>query len=130
MDHSMITIVKFIKFLVVGLSGMIIDFSITFICKEKLKLNKYIANSLGFSVAAISNFLLNRHYTFNSNNPDVSTEFYWFMGISIISLFIYNGIVWIGINKLNFNFYSSKILAIFFITFWNFFAHLLITFRY
>ena len=123
------TIIKFIKFLAVGLSGMIIDFSITFICKEKLKFNKYIANSLGFSIAAISNFLLNRHYTFNSNNPDVSTEFYWFMGISIISLFIYNGIVWIGVNRMNINFYLSKIMGIFVITFWNFFAHLLITFQ-
>ena len=124
------TIIKFITFLVVGLSGMIIDFSVTFICKEKLKLNIYIANSLGFSVAAVSNFLLNRHYTFNSNNPDVSTEFYWFMGISIISLFIYNGIVWIGVNKMNINFYLSKVMGIFVITFWNFFAHLLITFQH
>ena len=123
------TIIKFITFLVVGLSGMIIDFSVTFICKEKLKLNIYIANSLGFSIAAVSNFLLNRHYTFNSNNPDISTEFYWFMGISIISLFIYNGIVWIGVNKMNINFYLSKVMGIFVITFWNFFAHLLITFQ-
>ena len=125
----MITIIKFIKFLAVGLSGMIIDFSITFICKEKLKLNKYVSNSLGFSIAAVSNFLLNRNYTFKSNSPEISTEFYWFMGISMISLFIYNSIVWIGINKMKINFYISKMIAIFFITFWNFFAHLLITFQ-
>ena len=126
----MLIIIKFIKFLTVGLSGMIIDFSITYICKEKLTINKYLANSLGFSIAAISNFLLNKHFTYQSNNSDIATEFYWFMGIAIISLFIYNGIVWIGINKLNFKFYSSKMLAIFFITFWNFFAHLLITFHH
>ena len=126
----MLTIIKFIKFLTVGLSGMIIDFSITYICKEKLVINKYISNSLGFSIAAISNFFLNKYFTYQSNSPEISTEFYWFMGISIISLFIYNGIVWIGINKLNFKFYSSKMLAIFFITFWNFFAHLLITFHH
>ena len=126
----MLIIIKFIKFLTVGLSGMIIDFSITYICKEKLTINKYLANSLGFSIAAISNFLLNKNFTYQSNNSDTATEFYWFMGIAIISLFIYNGIVWIGINKLNFKFYSSKMLAIFFITFWNFFAHLLITFHH
>ena len=126
----MLTIIKFIKFLSVGLSGMIIDFSITYICKEKLEINKYISNSLGFSIAAISNFFLNKHFTYQSNSSNIATEFYWFMGISTISLFIYNGIVWIGINKLNFKFYSSKMLAIFFITFWNFFAHLLITFRH
>ena len=126
----MLTIIKFIKFLTVGLSGMIIDFSITYICKEKLVINKYISNSLGFSMAAISNFCLNRSFTYQSNNSDIATEFYWFIGISIISLFLYNGVVWVGINKLNFKFYSSKMLAIFFITFWNFFAHLLITFHY
>mgnify|MGYP001226427925 FL=1 len=126
----MLIVIKFIKFLTVGLSGMIIDFSITYICKEKLVINKYISNSLGFSIAAISNFFLNRYFTYQSNSSDIATEFYWFMGISIISLFIYNGIVWIGINKLNFKFYSSKMLAIFFITFWNFFAHLLITFHH
>ena len=123
-------ILKFIKFLTVGLSGMIIDFGITYICKEKLVVNKYISNSLGFSIAAISNFFLNRYFTYQSNSSEIATEFYWFMGISIISLFIYNGIVWIGINRLNFKFYSSKMLAIFFITFWNFFAHLLITFHH
>ena len=126
----MLIVIKFIKFLTVGLSGMIIDFSITYICKEKLAINKYVSNSLGFSIAAISNFLLNRRFTYQSNSSDIATEFYWFMGISIISLFIYNGIVWVGINKLNFKFYSSKMLAIFFITFWNFFAHLLITFHH
>jgi len=126
----MLTIIKFIKFLTVGISGMMIDFSITYICKEKLVINKYISNSLGFSTAAISNFFLNRYFTYKSNSADIAIQFYWFIGISIISLFIYNGIVWVGINKLDLKFYSSKMLAIFFITFWNFFAHLLITFSH
>jgi len=124
-----IIINKFFKFLLVGLSGMIIDFTITFICKEKVKLNKYIANSLGFLIAAITNFILNKNWTFDSKSTDVSTEFYWFMGISIISLFIYNSIVWVGINRFKINFYLSKMIGIFVITFWNFFAHLLITFQ-
>ena len=85
----MLTIIKFIKFLTVGLSGMTIDFSITYICKERLAIPKYISNSLGFSIAAISNFFLNKHFTYQRNNSDVSTEFYWFIGISIISLFIW-----------------------------------------
>lgn len=122
-------IIKFLKFLLVGLSGMILDFSITYFIKENLSLNKYFANSMGFSVAAISNFMLNKYYTFNSTNPEFLQEFYWFIAISIISLFIYNGVVWFGINKLNVRFYFSKMLAIFFITFWNFFSHLLITFQ-
>tara|TARA_B100001142_G_C14096695_1_gene563549 strand:- start:384 stop:758 length:375 start_codon:yes stop_codon:yes gene_type:complete len=122
-------IIKFLKFLLVGFSGMILDFSMTYFIKERLLLNKYFANSMGFSIAAISNFILNKYYTFNSTNPECLQEFYWFIAISIISLFIYNGVLWFGINKLNMKFYFSKMLGIFFITFWNFFAHLLITFQ-
>ena len=47
-----IFIEKFLKFCIVGGSGVIIDFGITFVCKELLKLNKYAANSLGFICAA------------------------------------------------------------------------------
>ena len=46
---------QFIKFCVVGFTGMVVDFGITFLCKEKLRLNKYISNSLGFVTAASSN---------------------------------------------------------------------------
>ena len=122
-------IIKFLKFLLVGLSGMIIDFSITYFIKEKLSLNKYFANSIGFSVAAISNFVLNKYFTYNSTNPEIIQEFYYFFAISIISLFIYNGVLWFSINKLNLKFYFAKMLGIFFITFWNFFTHLHITFQ-
>ena len=121
--------IKFLKFLLVGVSGLIIDFSLTFLCKEKLLLNKYIANSIGFSMAQISNFLLNKYFTYESDSLNFINEFSWFIGISLISLLIYNGIVWICVNKFKVNFYFSKMIAICFITFWNFFAHLYFTFQ-
>ncbi|OQC33736.1 MAG: GtrA-like protein [Bacteroidetes bacterium ADurb.Bin057] len=52
-----IFILKFIKFCVVGASGMVVDFGVTWILKEKLKVNKYIANSTGFILAATSNYV-------------------------------------------------------------------------
>ena len=45
-------IVKMIKFGLVGLMGMVIDFGITWLCKEKLKWNKYVANSCGFTLGS------------------------------------------------------------------------------
>ena len=53
-------LIQFIKFCVVGASGMAVDFGITFLGKEKLRLNKYVANSLGFISAASTNYVLNR----------------------------------------------------------------------
>ena len=51
---------QFIKFCVVGGSGVFVDFGITYLCKEWLRLNKYVANSAGFLCAATSNYVLNR----------------------------------------------------------------------
>ncbi len=48
---------KFIKFGLVGLSGMVIDFFFTWLCKEKLRWNKFISNSIGFILAATSNYV-------------------------------------------------------------------------
>jgi putative flippase GtrA len=75
-------IIKFLKFGIVGLSGTAIDFLFTWICKEKLKWNKFISNSIGFSIAATSNYILNRIWTFESNNPEVSREYLSFFFIS------------------------------------------------
>ena len=58
-------LIQFIKFCVVGASGMAVDFGITFLGKEKLRLNKYVANSLGFISAASTNYVLNRLWTFH-----------------------------------------------------------------
>ena len=46
---------QFLKFCVVGGSGLFVDFGITYLCKEWLRLNKYAANSLGFLCASTTN---------------------------------------------------------------------------
>ena len=121
-------LVKFIKFGIVGFSGVFVDFGVTYICKEWLKIRKYIANSIGFIVAASSNYFLNRTWTFKSQNPDVATEYTAFIIISLVGLAIANLIVWLVHGKLKQNFYLSKLFAIGMVTIWNFFANYYITF--
>jgi len=77
---------KFIKFGIVGGSGVFVDFGFTYVCKEWLKIPKYIANAIGFSIAASSNYLFNRIWTFQSKDPEVMIEFAQFFAISIIGL--------------------------------------------
>ena len=59
-------ILKFVKFCIVGFSGMVVDFGTTWLCKEKLGWNKYLSNSLGFVLAATNNYIWNRLWTFHS----------------------------------------------------------------
>jgi putative flippase GtrA len=119
---------KFLKFCIVGFSGMIIDFGTTWLLKEKVKINKYIANSTGFILAATSNYLLNRLWTFHSENTHIATEYISFMVISIIGLGLNNLVIYLLTEKMKLNFYLSKLFAIGVVTLWNFFMNYLITF--
>ena len=48
-------IAKFIKFSVVGFSGLLIDFGTTWLLKERAGVQKYVANGIGFIIAASTN---------------------------------------------------------------------------
>lgn len=122
-------IFKFLKFGVVGFSGMVIDFGITYLCKEIIKLNKYFSNCLGFIIAATSNYILNRIWTFESHNEQIGSQYMQFMVVSIIGLGINSLILYILSDKFKINFYLSKLIAIGVTTIWNFFANLLFTFK-
>ncbi|MFR5870399.1 MAG: GtrA family protein [Alistipes sp.] len=119
---------QFIKVCVVGGTGVVVDFGITFLFKEKLKLNKYIANSLGFMAAASTNYLLNRWWTFRSHDPEVAQQYVQFVGISAIGLILNNIIIYLLNDKARLNFYLSKLIAIGLVTLWNFFMNYYFTF--
>jgi len=124
-----ILLLKFIKFCVVGFSGMVIDFGTTWLLKERARVNKYIANSAGFVLAATSNYIWNRLWTFQSENSQIAFEYLSFIIISVIGLGINNLVIFIFSDKLKFNFYFSKLIAIGVVTIWNFIMNYLITFR-
>ncbi|MBN1199484.1 MAG: GtrA family protein [Bacteroidales bacterium] len=121
-------LLKFVKFGIVGFSGVLVDFSITFVCKEYLKIQKYIANGIGFSIAATTNYFLNRIWTFESTNPNVIMEFSRFFVIALIGLGINSAIVWAMSGKLKVNFYLSKLTATIVVTAWNFLINAYYTF--
>lgn len=122
-------LLKFIKFGVVGFSGVFVDFGVTWLLKDKLGVNKYTANSTGFMLAVVSNYILNRIWTFQSQDPNVAWQFTQFLLISIVGLGINNGIIYLLTErKWKLNFYIAKIAATAVVTFWNFGANILFTF--
>ena len=119
---------KLLKFGIVGCSGMIIDFGITYLCKEILRINKFISNGIGFILAATSNYFLNRIWTFNSQTEEIGVQYIQFMIVSTIGLAINSLSLYFFNEKLKWNFYLSKLVAIGITTIWNFFGNLLFTF--
>ena len=119
---------KFLKFIIVGFSGLAVDFSTTILLKEKLKVHRYISSSTGFVLAASSNYLFNRLWTFQSNNPKVFEEYGTFLLISVIGLFINNLFLYLFEKKLRF--YFAKFLAIMVTSLWNFLANYWLNFSH
>lgn len=128
---------KFILFGVVGFSGVIIDFGITWLFKELLRVNKYLSNATGFLVAASSNYYLNRVWTFSSTNSNIAEEYSLFLLISIVGLAINSLILYLLVEKISLpklengtksKFYFSKLIAIGVVTIWNFMMNYYITF--
>jgi putative flippase GtrA len=122
-------LLKFIKFCIIGFSGMIIDFGITWLLKEKARVNKYIANSTGFILAASSNYLWNRIWTFHSESQLIVKEYFTFFVVSAAGLGINNFVIFLLNDRLKMNFYLAKLIAVVVVTFWNFIMNYLITFR-
>jgi len=119
---------KFLKFGVVGFSGLIVDFSVTWLCKERLKIHKYISSSLGFIVATGTNYTLNRYWTFNNHDPASIIQFGKFFVVAVVGLILSNAIIYLLNDRMKFNFYLAKAFAIGIVSLWNFFANYLYTF--
>jgi putative flippase GtrA len=120
---------KLIKFGLVGVSGMLIDFGITWLCKEKIRINKYIANSTGFTCALINNYLLNRYWTFSSAGTPMAYQFTKFLLVSLIGLGINNLLLYLLVKNTKYNFYLLKLCVIGIVFIWNYSANLLYTFH-
>lgn len=119
---------KLIRFGMVGFSGVFIDVGITWICREKLRLSKYVSSSIGFTLATVSNYLFNHYWTFKKNNPAEIMEFGRFFFVALIGLLLSNLIIYLLADKLKLNFYLAKCVAIVIVSFWNFMANYFYTF--
>lgn len=119
---------KFLKFGAVGCSGVAVNFGVTYVCKEWLRLNKYVSNIVGFIFAATTNYILNRMWTFQSTNPQVGAEYAKYFAISLLGLGLDTLTVYVLNDKLKWNFYLSKVFGVAVSTLWNFFGNLLFTF--
>lgn len=121
--------IKFFKFGLVGVSGVVVDFGVTWLLKEQLRLNKYIANSAGFGCAVVSNYVLNRIWTFHSSDPHVGLQFAKFAIVALIGLGMNNGIIFWLTERRGVKFYPAKLMATGVVMLWNFGANYLFTFH-
>lgn len=127
-------IAKFVKFGVVGASGVVVDEGILWLLNSGLGAPALLSKTVGFVCAATSNYFLNRIWTFRSQEKRVGVEYVKFFGVSVVGL---------GINLLTLHLLMRafpdwdggwrllilNLGAIAVGTLWNFFGNLMFTFR-
>ena len=122
-------LLAFIKFGITGVSGLTIDFALTWFFKDEMHFNKFIANAIGFTAAVISNYFIHRNWTFKENKSKAGPQFTAFFTVSLIGLLLNSAIIFLMNNMLFVNFYISKAVAIFIVFFWNFSANYFFVFK-
>ena len=126
----MILINVLLKFSLIGIIGVVINFLITFLLKEYLKVYKYVSNSFGYLIAISFNFLANKFFTFKSDSSEIYDEIFKFIIVTSIGILINHIVVYLLTEKKNMNFYFSKIAAVIVVFIWNFTLHSIFTFKY
>lgn len=129
--HALINtllIEKITRFGAAGSVGFVIDFSSTWLLKEKICLNKYIATSAGFCAAVINNFLLNYFWTFHAHNNLAGSLTVFFM-IAVTGLALHNLLIYWFTRLYSFNFYVARLIAVAIIFVWNFTMNYFFNFR-
>lgn len=121
-------IIQLFKFGMVGLSGLLIDFSVTYFFKEQLHFNPYLANTLGFSFAVVNNYLINRAWTFKSKEQAIIKQFGKFLLIAMIGLGLNTLCIYLLQQQLHLPFYLAKLIAIIIVFAWNYTINATLTF--
>ncbi len=133
------TLIKFVKFGIVGATGIVLDFGITYLLRDVAGTPELLANAVGFTLAATSNYFLNRLWTWRSTNKNVAGEYARFFAVALVGLGINTLIVWSltalmadTVTWTGFpmhSFWIAKAVATLVVTLWNFTANHLYTFR-
>lgn len=133
------SIFKFLRFGVVGTTGFIIDFSITWLMLSVFGIYEYAANAIGFTFGATNNYILNRNWTWRSSNPNVKGEFLKFFLVSLAGLGINSLVIFLcqlpgeltfTIDGLTISsFWIAKLIATGVVMVWNFLVNNYFTFR-
>lgn len=122
-------IVQLTRFVITGFVGLLIDFLFTWICKEYLGMDKYLSNAIGFTFAVVNNYVLNRLWTFKSNDNAIAKQFTTFLLVSLAGLMLNTSFLYLIHHKMGMNFYVTKCMVVAIVFVWNYIANSKLTFK-
>jgi len=122
---------RFLKFCLVGGTGVIVNTGILFLLTTTFGIEYKISSIFAIQIAIITNFILNNIWTFkkSTNESHTLTKFFKFEGISLIGALINWGIL-VGLTEFAGMYYLfSNLIGIIIATGWNYLMNVLFTWK-
>lgn len=120
---------QFVKFGIVGASGLVINFLIAHFLERSTSLSGFMDFAIGFMAGGVSNYVLNRIWTFRSNRHPL-VEGLQFLGVSLLALGL-GKVVFAIADRYNFHHFSTTwLIATVAGVFINFFVNKYWTFKH
>ena len=126
---------RFAKFGIVGTIGAVVDFSLLNLGIQAFGLAKWLANTISFSAAVVSNFTWNRLWTYpESRQQPIGPQMAQFLIVNLVGLVI-NQAIFLSLDRYVFGRWGtwgynlSKAIAIGVVLFWNFGVNRIWTYR-
>ena len=118
---------RFIKFAIVGGSGVLVNLGIYVLLTRLLSLNEYVANVLSFEASVISNFVLNNYFTFSDRRGrggfPFLLQFVKFNVVSLGGLLIQAGSIRLFYEIMGISDVVALAIGIVIATLWNYFLN-------
>lgn len=131
----------FAKYALVGASGAVLDIGGFAILTTSFSFNEYAAATLSIGLAIITNYSLNRLWTFKCEHPDILKQFIKFvivsLGALVLNLMIFGALLHLAASNLgiessdlpNTFSVSAKIIATMLVAIYNFIVNRYWTFK-
>jgi dolichol-phosphate mannosyltransferase len=126
---------KFLRFGIVGFSGVFVDLAVFYFLRQKIHLGLTRSTILSSEIAIINNFLWNDIWTFRDVSKwqkgwkQLLKRFLKFNVVCLSGVILQTLIVNFLFNVLGVNQYISKLIAIALVTLWNFWMNLKLSWR-
>jgi putative flippase GtrA len=134
-DTNRVELTRFFKFALVGTIGAGVDFAVLNLGIQGFGLEKWVANTISFSAAVLSNFIWNRFWTYpESRRLPLGPQLAQFVSVNLVGLGI-NQLIFLSLDRYLFSpwgtlgYNLAKAIAIGVVLFWNYGINRIWTYR-
>lgn len=123
---------QFVTFALIGVTNTFWDFFIYILFTRGwlgFHLHFLLANVFAFLLSVVNSYLLNKRFTFRDTAQEHYRLFSKFLFVNLVSLGMYEGMLFLGVHRLRLFDLTAKLFAIIIVMLWNFFANKYWTFR-